>query len=170
MNGPALAAQFSSATDEWATPQWLFDQLDAEFGFTIDLAASDANAKCCIYFTRDDDSLTRSWAPRSDVADDGPAYLNPPYGRQIGKWVRKARTTAQRGRTVVCLLPARTDTRWWHDDVLPYGEVRFLRGRLKFGDAKTAAPFPSAVVVFRAKRTRQATSLRQLPLFAGATT
>lgn len=130
-----------STTCEWATPQALFDALDAEFGFTLDPCATPANAKCTTFFTASDDGLAQSWAGYV-------VFLNPPYGRQIGRWVKKAYESALEGATVVCLLPARTDTAWWHDHVMK-GEIRFVRGRLKFGDATSAAPFPSAVVVFR---------------------
>ncbi len=132
---------FSSATDLWATPQWLFDQLDAEFQFDFDVCATAENAKCERYFTEADDGLRQSW--------EGVCWMNPPYGRTIGAWVRKACESSMQGATVVCLVPARTDTAWWHDWALRAQEIRFLRGRLKFGSATTGAPFPSAVLVFR---------------------
>ena len=136
---------FSSNTDEWATPQALFAALDAEFGFTLDPCALPCSAKCERYFTPDDDGLSRPW--------EGVVFMNPPYGRDIGKWVEKAWLEALRGATVVCLIPARTDTAYWHDFVMKADEVRFIRGRLHFGGdhERTAhnAPFPSAVVVFR---------------------
>lgn len=136
------SALFTSTTYEWATPQAFFDALDAEFGFTLDPCATPTNAKCSTFFTISDDGLAQSWAGHV-------VFMNPPYGRQIRRWVRKAYESALAGATVVCLLPARTDTTWWHDHVMK-GEVRFVRGRLKFGNASNAAPFPSAVVVFRA--------------------
>ena len=132
---------FTSATPEWATPQDLFDRLDAVHHFTLDVCATHENAKCQRYFTREQDGLAQDW--------DGRVWMNPPYGREIGLWVDKAlrasRTTA---RFVVCLLPARTDTRWFHELCLPYGRVEFLRGRLKFGGSKNSAPFPSMLVTF----------------------
>jgi phage N-6-adenine-methyltransferase len=131
---------FSSATDEWATPQGLFDALDAEFGFTLDVCATAGNAKCEQFYTRAEDGLSQTWA--------GVCWCNPPYGRQIGRWIAKARQSAEAGSTVVCLVPARTDTAWWWEHCL-HGEIRFLRGRLKFGGAAAGAPFPSAVVIFR---------------------
>ena len=131
---------FSSATDLWATPQAFFDSVSAEFPFEIDVCALPENAKCSRYFTPEQDGLVQTWR--------GVCWMNPPYGREIGKWVKKAFESAQEGATVVCLLPARTDTAWWHDYV-QQGEVRFLRGRLKFGGQKNSAPFPSALVVFR---------------------
>lgn len=130
----------SSATDLWATPQDFFDKLHTEFGFTLDVCASPENAKCDRYFTKDDDGLTQDWA--------GACWMNPPYGREIGKWMRKALESSVEGATVVCLVPARTDTAWWHEYAM-HGEIRFIRGRLKFGGHKNAAPFPCAVVVFR---------------------
>jgi phage N-6-adenine-methyltransferase len=130
---------FSSETDDWATPQGLYDLLDTEFGFQLDVCASEQNAKCERYFTRDDDGLTRTW--------EGVCWMNPPYGAEIGQWVAKAHESSKAGATVVCLVPARTDTHWWWNHAR-YGEVRFLRGRLKFGDSENSAPFPSAVVVF----------------------
>ncbi len=141
MVAPAL---FSSATDEWATPQSLFDELNKEFRFELDVCASRENAKCECHFRREQDGLSQAWRRFATAA-----WMNPPYGRKIGEWVRKAYEESRLGVTVVCLLPARTDTKWWHDFVLPYGEVRFIKGRLRFGNAKHSAPFPSAIVVFR---------------------
>ena len=123
-----------------ATPQWLFDELNKEFGFTLDVCALPENAKCEKYYTPDADGVKQSWA-------DNTCWMNPPYGREISKWVQKAYEESKQS-TVVCLLPARTDTRWWHEYCMK-GEIRFLRGRLKFGQAKNSAPFPSAVVIFR---------------------
>lgn len=134
---------YTSSRDDWETPQNLFDKLNDEFHFELDVAASEHNHKCEKYFDRDIDGLSQRW--------HGVCFMNPPYGREIGKWVAKADEEAMLGATVVCLLPARTDTAWWHDHVMKY-EVRFIRGRLKFtdGDGKTGpAPFPSAVVVMK---------------------
>lgn len=138
-------AMFSSKTDLWETPQDFFDQLNAEFHFDLDVCALPENAKCKWYYTPELDGLSQPW--------DGTCWCNPPYGRGIGAWVRKARSASAAGHTVVMLLPARTDTRWFHDYI--YGpdraEIRFIRGRLKFGGSRNSAPFPSTVVVFRAK-------------------
>jgi phage N-6-adenine-methyltransferase len=131
---------FSSATDEWSTPQDLFDKYNAIYQFNTDVCATPQNAKCKDYFTRADDGLAQVWL--------GTCWMNPPYGREIGLWVHKAYRTGEAGSTVVCLLPARTDTKWFHDYCLPYGKIEFLRGRLKFGGAKNSAPFPSMIVVF----------------------
>ncbi len=132
-----LAVHFSSKSDMWATPQDLFDELNREFHFTLDVCASEENHKCERYFTLGDDGLSQDW--------DGVCWMNPPYGRSIGAWVKKA---AESSCKVVCLLPARTDTAWWHDYCIKSGIIRFLRGRLKFGGHKNNAPFPSAIVIF----------------------
>lgn len=132
-------AMFSSKTCEWETPIEFFKALDARYYFTLDVCATRENAKCEAFFTREDDGLTQKW--------HGVCWMNPPYGREIGKWVRKAYETALQGATVVCLLPARTDTAWWHDYCMR-GDITFIRGRLKFGGCANPAPFPSAVVVF----------------------
>lgn len=134
-------AMFSSKTCEWATPIEFFKELDAKYHFTLDVCATKENAKCEKFFTREDDGLAQEWK--------GICWMNPPYGREIGKWVKKAfETASQGGGTVVCLLPARTDTAWWHDYCMK-GEITFVRGRLKFGGCSNSAPFPSAVVVFK---------------------
>lgn len=139
------AVHFSSQTDEWATPQDLFDELDREFGFDTDVCALPHNAKCERYFTPAIDGLRQTWSGR--------CWMNPPYGRNIGLWVAKAHASAIEGALVVCLLPARTDTAWWHECVTKSSEVRFLRGRVRFGAARHSAPFPSAIVVFRPPQT-----------------
>ncbi len=134
------SVHFLSQTDMWETPQWLFDELNTEFHFTVDVCATAGNAKCDHYFTRSIDGLIQPW--------HGICWMNPPYGRAIGMWVKKASDSAADGATVVCLLPARTDTGWWHDYVMKSGECRFIRGRVRFSGAGSA-PFPSAVVIFR---------------------
>ncbi len=135
-----------SETVEWATPAWLFDALHAEFGFTLDPCSTDANAKCPRHFTEADDGLRKYWG-------DEVVFMNPPYGKTIGRWMRKAYESSKDGATVVCLIPSRTDTSWWHRYVMK-GEIRLLRGRLTFGGAENPAPFPSAIVVFRPVRFR----------------
>jgi phage N-6-adenine-methyltransferase len=135
------SVHFSSKTDLWSTPPELFAALDAEFGFTLDVCAIPENAKCRRFFTREMDGLNQQWV--------GVCWMNPPCGRQIGKWVQKAYISARRGAMVVCLLPARTDTGWWHEFVTKASEIRFIRGRLRFGGSQNSAPFPSTLVVFR---------------------
>lgn len=132
---------FSSATDLWATPQEFFDGLEKEFHFETDVCALPENAKCASYFTPEQDGLSQEWG--------GCCWCNPPYGREIGRWVEKSAKAAKAGATVVMLLPARTDTRWFHEYINGMAEVRFVRGRLRFGGCKNAAPFPSMVVIFR---------------------
>ena len=130
---------FSSESVLWATPQEFFDRYDARFGFEIDVCATPENAKCPRFFTEDDDGLSQEW--------EGICWMNPPYGRTISAWMKKAFESANSGATVVCLVPARTDTKWWHDYAM-HGKIEFIRGRLKFGGHSNSAPFPSAVVIF----------------------
>lgn len=134
------AVFYSSKTDMWATPQDFFDALDAEFHFTLDACAVKENAKCAAYYTPEQNGLDQPWT--------GQVWCNPPYGRNVGQRVKKAHDTASGGGCVVMLLPARTDTRWFHDYIYGKTEVRFIKGRLKFGGCQNAAPFPSMVVIF----------------------
>ena len=136
-----LPIHFRSKSVEWTTPPDLFAELDAEFHFDLDVAASHENALCARYFTKEIDGLRQPWR--------GICWMNPPYGREIGAWLRKAWQSAAEGATIVCLLPARTDTTWWHDYVAHADEIRLLRGRLKFSNSHYSAPFSSAIVVFR---------------------
>lgn len=128
----------SGGTDEWATPQDFYDVVNAEFGFDLDVCALDSSAKCERYFTPETNGLAHEWT--------GTVWMNPPYGDVIEQWMSKAYESARRGATVVCLVPARTDTRWFHDYCFPM-EVRFIKGRLRFGLAEASAPFPSCLVV-----------------------
>jgi len=130
----------SANRSDWSTPQMLFDALNDKYGpFTLDPCASPENAKCAAFFTEADDGLTQPWSGR--------VFMNPPYGRQIARWMQKAWEESQKGVRVVCLVPARTDTAWWHE-YAQRGEIKFIRGRIQFGDSRQNAPFPSAVVVF----------------------
>jgi phage N-6-adenine-methyltransferase len=131
-----------STTYLWETPKELFDKLDSEFHFTLDVCALVSNAKCARFFSPAEDGLKQDWA--------GTCWMNPPYGRTIGQWVQKAFESAQGGATVVALLPSRTDTRWWHFFVTKAREVRFLPGRLKFSGSSNSAPFPNAIVIWSA--------------------
>ena len=139
-------AMFTSKTNEWATPQAFFDELNKEFNFTLDPCATPQNAKCARYFTKEIDGLSQRW--RGEIV-----FCNPPYGRDLSKWVAKAYTeTLSGGATlVVMLIPARTDTSYFHDYIYKKHEVRFIRGRLHFNESKCAAPFPSMVVVMRGR-------------------
>lgn len=138
-----MDVMYSSKSDEWETPESLFEELDREFHFTLDPCASHSNHKCEKFFSKQDDGLTKSW--QSEVV-----FCNPPYGRQIGKWVEKAKSESLKDADVVMLIPSRTDTRWFHDHVLhDADEIRFIKGRIKFGGSNKDAPFPSMIVVYR---------------------
>ena len=131
---------FSSKSDIWATPQDFFNNLNAEFNFTLDPCALPDNAKCSKFYTPEQNGLKQDWSNET-------VFCNPPYS-DIKNWVEKAYNEAKRGAKVVMLIPARTDTRYFHDFIYGQHEIRFVRGRLKFGDQKNSAPFPSMVVVF----------------------
>ena len=135
---------FSSNTCEWATPQDFFDRLNAEFKFTLDPCASAENHKCDKYYTKAEDGLIQDWSGET-------VFCNPPYGREIGRWVCKCFHEVFDGKCpcAVMLIPARTDTRWFHDYIYNKAEIRFIPGRLKFNSQKNSAPFPSMVVVFQ---------------------
>ena len=137
---------FSSATDLWATPIDFYNELDAEFHFDLDPCATHDNAKCAKYYTKETDGLKQDWGGHT-------VFCNPPYGRVIGDWVKKAYEESKKpNTTIVMLIPARTDTKYFHDYIYHKAEIRFVRGRLKFGDAKNSAPFPSMVVIFRSQK------------------
>jgi phage N-6-adenine-methyltransferase len=147
------AAQYTSNTDNWPTPMDFYERLDDEFSFAVDVCSSVVNHKAPTYYALDHadearrDGLAGDWA--ADAAGLA-CWMNPPYGRTIASWMRKAYETAQAGAVVVCLVPVRSSAIWWHELVLDTGaEVRYVRGRLTFGDAKNSAPFASAVVVYR---------------------
>lgn len=135
------AALLSSKRMDWETPPELFGALDREFKFNLDVCASPRNAKCLRFFSERLDGLRQEWGGAI-------CWMNPPYGRAIGLWMKKAFEESQRAATVVCLVPSRTDTAWWHE-FAARGEIRFLRGRVKFVGATSCAPFPSAIVIFR---------------------
>lgn len=139
----STAVMFSSKTNEWSTPQDFFDELNKEFNFTLDPCATPENAKCEKYYTKEDDGLKQDWSGET-------VFCNPPYGRAIKDWVKKCYEESKKpNTTVVMLIPARTDTSYFHDYIYHKAkEIRFIRGRLKFGNAKNSAPFPSMVVIF----------------------
>lgn len=137
-----IKALLSSKSIEWATPQDFYDKLNSEFHFTLDPCANETNAKCTKYYTRSEDGLKQDWAGEI-------VFCNPPYGRELGEWVRKCRMESWKPNTkVVMLIPARTDTRWFHDHIYNKAEIRFIKGRLKFGESNCSAPFPSMIVIF----------------------
>lgn len=137
-----MEVHFSSKTDLWYTPDDFYEKYNSVYNFETDVCATHENAKCENYYTQEVDGLLQDW--------QGVCWMNPPYGRTIGKWMKKAYESSLNGATVVCLVPARTDTNWWHDFAMN-GEIEFIKGRLKFGGSKNSAPFPSAVVVFKPK-------------------
>ncbi len=143
MNSSVQKVMFSSKTGDWATPQDFFDKLNWRYGpFDLDPCASAHNTKCTNFYTAQDDGLSKDWTGHT-------VFVNPPYGRGIDKWIEKAYNTAKwENSRVVMLIPARTDTKYWHSYVMKAAEVHFVKGRLKFGSAKNCAPFPSAVIVF----------------------
>ena len=144
------SGMYSSINDTWTTPKKFFQTLNEEFNFTLDAAALSGSALCPLWYGLDHpqenwrDSFQRNW---QDDAQ-GNIWLNPPYGKTIKEWMAKADAESKLGATIICLVPSRTDTAWWHEHVIHH-EVRFIRGRLKFGQAKNAAPFPSALVVMK---------------------
>lgn len=132
---------FSSGSEEWETPEAFFKALDDKYHFTLDPACTHENAKCREHYTKAENGLSQNWGGHS-------VFCNPPYGRGVGEWVRKGyEESTKNGTTVVMLLPARTDTKWFHDYCLK-GRVEFIRGRLKFGNSKDNAPFPNMIVIF----------------------
>lgn len=144
-----IAACLSSADQTWATPQAFFNKLDAIFYFYLDPCAEHDTAKCAIYYTKEDDGLKQPWL--------GNVFVNPPFGPALKVWMRKCQQEAEKGLTVVMLIPARPDTSYWHDIAFKHAShVCFIRGRIKFGSegqlgqkgGATGAPFPSAIVVF----------------------
>lgn len=138
-----IQACLSSKTDNWATPKDFFDNLNEEFHFTLDPCANEENHKCDLFYTKEQDGLTKDWGGHV-------VFCNPPYGKEIADWVRYSYEQSQKpNTTVVMLIPARTDTRYFHDYIYGKAEIRFIKGRLKFGDATNAAPFPSMIVVYR---------------------
>lgn len=149
-----MKVHFSSESNEWATPPAMFAMLNEIYQFTLDPCSSHDNHKCEKYFTKADDGLSKSWANER-------VFMNPPYGREIGHWIRKAylETEAQ----VVCLIPARTDTKYWHEFCMKANEIYFIEGRLCFGDGRQRAPFPSCLVVFNVGRHNTACSGLALP-------
>ena len=137
-----IKSMVSSKINEWSTPQWFFDILNAEFNFTLDPCSTKDNCKCQKNYTIEDDGLLYDWS--NDVV-----FMNPPYGGNTGSWIKKALDESKKGATIVCLIVSSTDRSYWHDYIFPFAaQIRFIRGRLAFGNAKSTAPFASAVVIF----------------------
>lgn len=141
-----LKVHFSSKKQDWETPQDFFDKLDKEFNFDLDVCATQKNAKCEPFISPEDNSLSCDWSANGSVC-----WMNPPYGRDLGDWIKKAFEEAQKGCTVVALIPSRTDTKYFHKYIYlkPTVEIRFIPGRIKFVGADNSAPFPSMIVIFR---------------------
>ena len=138
-----ITQMVSSKTNEWATPQKLFDYLDNIFHFTLDPCSTEENKKCDKNYTIEDDGLSKSW-------DNEVVFMNPPYGGHTKEWLTKAEEQRYRGTTTVCLIVSSTDRSYWHEIIDKNADaVWFLRGRVKFGGNKTTAPFASAIVIFR---------------------
>ena len=138
-----IKSMVSSKSNEWETPISLFKELDQEFGFTLDPCCTHKTAKCIKHYTIKENGLYQDWS--NDIV-----FMNPPYGGHTGKWLAKAYSENLKGATVVCLIVSSTDRSYWHDIIFPYAtEIRFLRGRIKFGDSKSTAPFASAIAVFK---------------------
>lgn len=156
MNKNTSNTLFSSKSVEWATPQWLFEELNKEFHFTLDPCANETNHKCEFYFTKEDDGLSKDWSNNC-------VFVNPPYGKEISKWIEKSyKESLKENTTVVLLIPARTDTKYFHEYIYGKSEIRFIRGRLKFGDSNNSAPFPSMIVIFKNNKNMNYKFLREV--------
>ena len=136
-----MSVHYTSNSNEWTTPQEFYNRLDSEFNFDLDPCSDGYNAKCERFFTKEDDGLIQDWS-------NSTVFMNPPYGRAIKDWIRKAYEESKKGSTVVALIPSRTDTQYWHNYVMKAEEIRLVKGRIKFGEGRNSAPFPSAVVIF----------------------
>ncbi len=135
-------AMVSSKSNEWVTPQHLFNELNKEFKFTLDPCSTNENKKCKKYYTLQEDGLSKSWK-------DETVFMNPPYGGHTRDWIEKAYLESLNGAVVVCLIVSATDRSYWHDFIFPRAsQIRFIRGRLRFSDSKSTAPFASAIVIF----------------------
>ena len=146
MNNTELV-NLCSYKDDWRTPPDLFMALDREFHFTLDPCSSHENALCEKHFTKAENGLAQDWGGET-------VFMNPPYCHETEKWVRKAYEESMKGATVVCLIPARPDAKYWHEYIFPYAcSIRFIKGRLHFSGSKEPAGFPSAIIIFhRASR------------------
>ena len=155
---------FKSSDREWETPDSVFQPLKKEFNILVDVCANAENTKCKVYFDRKLNGLTADWKAAMDkwAYTDKACWMNPPYGRGIDSWIKKAHSEALKGVTTVALIPARTDTSWFHTYIHGKQEVRFIKGRIKFVDAESSAPFPSMIVIFRPKQEVKQTILNTI--------
>ena len=165
---------YSSKKQDWETPQALFDALHEEFGFGLDAAATDENSKCFQYIASHSCDLSQGWNTiegslhfdwaRLVPGCTGAVWLNPPYGKDIGKWIEKAYRESLKGCTVVVLTFVRSDTKWWHDWAMKAAEIRLIKGRIKFEGAPSSAPAPSCLLIFdESRRVPQFTTVTDLP-------
>lgn len=146
---PLIKSMVSSKSNEWETPQDLYDKLNDEFNFTLDPCCKPETAKCDRYFTIKENGLLQDWS--KDIV-----FMNPPYGGHTGEWMEKAHAESLRGSIVVCLIVSSTDRSYWHEFIFPFAsEIRFLRGRIKFGQSKSTAPFASAIIIFDHNKKKQ---------------
>lgn len=141
-----MQVHFSSEKMDWETPQKYFNELHEKYNFTIDVATNGSNAKTENFYTEEDNALIQNW--------HGRVFCNPPYGRELKRWVKKAYEESQKDHNelIVLLIPARTDTTYWHEYIFDKAEIHFLKGRLKFevnGKATNPAPFPSALIIYK---------------------
>ena len=145
MDKKTQETMFSSKTPEWETPRDLYDRLNESWNFTLDPCCTKETAKCETFFTKDDDGLSQDWQGHR-------VFMNPPYGKKMHVWLEKAyKEAVKKDTTVVCLVPSRTDTKWFHDYCMKAQSIRFIKGRLKFGNATAGAPFPSMLVIFNGR-------------------
>lgn len=140
---------------DWGTPQYLFDKLNDYFGFTLDPCSSDENKKCNKHYTLEDDGLTKDWS--NDVV-----FMNPPYGRIMKDWIKKAYEESLKGATVVCLVPSRTDVKWFHEYVYGKSDIVFLNKRLEFEGSSNKAPFPSMLIIYNSNKEVDVDFLKQV--------
>jgi len=145
---------YSSKSRDWETPESIFKPLQEEFNIVLDVCATDQNKKCDAYLDRKLNGLTSEWLIVGETGkpSKGACWMNPPYGREVGAWVRKAHAESLKGITTVALLPARTDTKWFHEYIYGKTEIRFFKGRIRFVNAKASAPFPSMIVIFKPQK------------------
>lgn len=156
---------YSSKSTEWETPKYVFDVLKEKYNIVLDTCATEENTKCTVYYDKKADGLKQNWSVVKEFGKDASCWMNPPYGRSIAGWVKKAHEETFNGVRTIALLPARTDTRWFHEYIIGRYEVSFWRGRIKFANAKTSAPFPSMIVIFEPLSKKLKFKIKFLGLF-----